>query len=917
MPDPTPAHWRRVRDAFEAVADLDPAERTGVLATLCVTPDGELDYGLRSEVEALLAADAADSELDRSTADLAADLIDDDESGALTDGDRVGSWRVVREIGRGGMGVVSLVERADGAYDQRAALKRLVGTGPDGDRRFGRERQILAGLDHPGIARLLDGGLGPRETPYLVMEYVEGEPITAFAHRLGLDDRLGLIVKVCDAVDYAHRRLVVHRDLKPSNVLVAEQDDGTRTVKLLDFGIAKLLDPESDADLTAPHARTPMTRAYAAPEQVRGEAVTTSTDVYGLGLLLFECLTGTRPFPTDGGVRQLETAILDRDPPAPSAASRPGAGGIEPRRLRGDLDVIVRTALAKEPEARYASAGALAADLGRWLRGEPISARAPSLGYRARRFLGRHRVPVGVGALALAVALSVAAAAWVRVDREKAVARRALADADAVAETQGALLRVLQPSIRAKEDSLSDEAPPNVAETIDRAVETVEAAQAEAPAVLAGNLVELGTALYQRGEFARADSLFARALALRRPLRRPADPVVRQALVGRGHVARARGDLTAAAVFYREVVQMEREHPELGAEAGPNSSEMFLAISLRDADDRERVFLETLAERRAALADSASVENEIWVAQAHNQLAAHYFYQARHREAYAEFGAAERIVRRHWGDTHPAANTLRQNLSHAAAAMGRYAEAERHARLGLDAARRGGLGAVVEARMQSALGNALYYQDDLEGAVRVLQAADALLAGLGEDGAPGRRDVQSSLASAFVAQGRLGDALPLVESVEAIHRQSGSLDEPLGILAQTRVTAYRFALGRRDGAIERLADLVRDVRQSEARPNTRAAVLGLAGGALWESGDAEAAVPLLREALAAMREAHPDGHLTVLRARFDYGRALAAMGRLEEARPHLEAARGHVRHVGYPSVVADVGAEIDGLLSGR
>ena len=557
----------------------------------------------------------------------------------------------------------------------------------------------------------------------------------------------------------------------------------------------------------------------------------------------------------------------------------------------------------------------MAADLDRWLRGEPVTARGPSLGYRARRFLGRHRVPVGVGALAL-VALVVAAVSWLRADREQAVARQAVADADAVAETQGELLRVLQPSIRAREDSLSDEAPPDLAETLDRAVETVEATQAGAPGVLAGNLVELGTALYQRGEFRRADSLFARALALRRPLGRPADPVIRQALVGRGHVARERGDLDAAAVFYREVVQMDREHPELGAEAGANSSEMFLAISLRDADEKERVFLETLAERRATLADSASVENEIWVAQAHNQLAAHYFYRSRYQEAFSEFLAAERIVRRHWGDTHPSANTLRQNLSHAAAAMGRYDEAERHARLGLDAARRGGLGAVVEGRMQSALGNALYYQDDFEGAERVLRAADALLAGLGEDGAAGRRDIQSSLASAFVAQGRMEEALALVESVETVHRESGSLDEPLGILAQARVTAYRFALGQRDGAVERLQGLARDIRDSEARPNHRAAVLGLAGGALRESGDAEAAEPLLREALAAVREAHPDGHIVVLHARFDYGRALAALGRLDEARPHLLAARGHVRHVAYPSVVADVDAEIDRLLRG-
>ncbi len=930
---PSAGHWARIAEVFDAVVDLAPEASAVALDRLCTTASGEADTALRAEVEAMLDADA--------TAQTSADAFDLPAAAALVNsdtasGERIGPWRVLRAIGRGGMGRVDLVERADGAYEQRAALKRLSLVAPSRLKRFLRERQILASLQHPGIARLLDGGVASG-APYLVMEYVDGEPITrhADAHGLGLRQRLDLFVQVCDAVAYAHRHLVVHRDIKPSNVLVGTRasgaTDGAETpeapdearVSLLDFGVARLLDPTTHDEITQEAAGAPLTPGYAAPEQIQGGAITTATDVWALGVLLYELITGERPF--KGETRDVwVAAVLNSEPTAPShvAMSRTQAQEAatvaltrsEAKRLRGDLDVICQKALAKEPADRYHSAETLGADIERWLRGDPIVARAPSLAYRARRFVSRHRTPVGIGTLAL-LALVVAMASWLRADREQATAQQAQADADAVLETQGELLRVLQPSTRAQEDSLLD-VPPDIAETIEQAIQTVEATQADAPGVLAGNLLELGTTLFERGQLDRADSLFARSLALRRPLRREGDQTVYMALIGRGHVAKEQSENEAARGFYREALEMERETPKLNAQSGLSNLEMWIAETLDDSEKSERVLLETLADRRAALATSSTGQTQLMAAQAHNNLGAHYFNQSDFRSAFSEFQAAERIARRVLGELHPSANRLRGNLSYTAAAMGRYDEAERHARLALDAAKRGGHGDNIEASMHQAIGQALYFQGQYEGAEHELRAADALRANADPDGASeGRRGVQTSLVAVLAVQGRLSEALAMSEAIETSYRQKGTLGDPDGILAQSRSDGLRFARGRRDGAIERLTGQARAIRRNNDAPaDTRAFVLHIAGDALRESGNAEEAEPLLREALAAIREAHPDEYSAVRRLRLDYGRALAALGRLDEARPHLEAARGHVRDVRYPSTLESVDAEIDRLL---
>jgi len=338
-------------------------------------------------------------------------------------GRQVGVYKLVRRLGQGGMAAVYLAVRADGEFRQQVAIK-LIRPGLDSDEvlsRFRNERQTLAELDHPNIVKLLDGGRTPEASPYLVMDYVEGSPIDEYCdnRKLSIDERLHVFLKVCGGVQYAHQKRVIHRDLKPSNILVTAEG----VPKLLDFGIAKVLSPElsGQALVTQTGARC-MTPAYASPEQVRGRSVTPATDIYSLGVVLYELLTGHRPYRLkEHTPAEMERAICEQEPEPPSTAvsrvesetfsegaavtrtpelvgeTREGQPKKMRRRLRGDLDNIVLKALRKEPERRYASAEEFERDIERHLNRLPVTARPLSLGYRASKFVQRHKVEVGAG----------------------------------------------------------------------------------------------------------------------------------------------------------------------------------------------------------------------------------------------------------------------------------------------------------------------------------------------------------------------------------------------------------------------------------------------------------------------------------------------------------------------------------------
>ncbi|MGA9996168.1 MAG: serine/threonine-protein kinase [Pyrinomonadaceae bacterium] len=444
-----PERWQQVKQLFNSSLERAPDERAQFLEEVCASDDA-----LLKDVLHLLAShEQAGSFIEAPAFEIAAELLTDEQTD-LPPNERIGAYRVLREIGRGGMGTVFLAERADGEFRHSVALKIIRQTLADSEtkRHFKRERQILASLSHPNIARLFDGGVSADGEPFLVMEYVAGEPLLEFAAKESLDtqERLRLFLKVCSAVAYAHRNLIIHRDIKPSNILVTREGEP----KLLDFGLAKILDEaltNETQTLTAFRAFTP---AYASPEQIRGKNISTASDVYSLGVVLYELLAGVRPF--DFGHKSFEEIVRtidETEPPRPSDAvtrrqrgagknSEPSAhdaagatGSLTPStanaslraplpasELKGDLDNIVLTALRKEPERRYKSVEALAEDIEKHLSGLPVAARPNTFQYRASKFIKRNRVGVTAASLVvLSLIAGLSAALWqASVAREKA-----------------------------------------------------------------------------------------------------------------------------------------------------------------------------------------------------------------------------------------------------------------------------------------------------------------------------------------------------------------------------------------------------------------------------------------------------------------------------------------------------------------
>ena len=428
----TPERLGRIRAIYEAALQIESAEIEVFLERECGS-----DSDCERRVKRLLAARENIPEwLSKPLLGHAERIID---SVRAFDGKELRGYRLIREVGHGGMGSVYLAERADGAYTKQVAVK-LIRAGQDSAEivaRFQREREILASLDHPNIARLIDGGNTDEGAPYFVMEFVDGRPIHEWCdeHKLNVSQRIELFRQVCDAVRYAHQRLVVHRDLKPGNILVTA--DGT--VKLLDFGIAKVVAqaPMGDLSETVTMSRL-MTPEYASPEQIKGEAITTLTDVYSLGVVLYELLTGHQPYQLlKAALHEIARVILEEEPTRPSdvvTTTQPGAEG-EPgpqtvtpesvsevregdpqrlrKRLKGDLDCILLTTLHKEPSRRYRSVESLSDDLQRHLENRPVSAREDSVWYRISRFIRRHPVGLTAGILiGVSVIVGVLATQW-------------------------------------------------------------------------------------------------------------------------------------------------------------------------------------------------------------------------------------------------------------------------------------------------------------------------------------------------------------------------------------------------------------------------------------------------------------------------------------------------------------------------
>jgi eukaryotic-like serine/threonine-protein kinase len=547
-----PGRFREARDLFADLVELSSAERETRLAALEAR-----DPGLGAEVRRLLEADAkAGAFLEEPAQERLAALAEEgageaDDEPEIPVGERIGPYRTLRLLGRGGMGEVFLAERADGQFEQQVALK-LVKRGMDSEEillRFRRERQILARLSHPNIARLFDGGLAEDGRPYFALECVDGETITAFSasRDLSIEERVRLAVVCCDAVDAAHRSLVVHRDLKPSNILVTKGGE----VKLLDFGIAKLLEADgadaSDATVTRRDSRA-LTPAYAAPELILGEPATTAADVYSLGVVLYELLTGTLPFERKGATAErlaarVDDEILER----PSqrvrrvVADRRIAARLA-RRLAGDLDNILLTALRREPERRYRSAAALAEDLRRHLAGLPVRARKDTFGYRAGKFLRRHRAGVAAAALVfVALVAGLAGTTW-QARRAQAHEREASAQALRAARVKEFLITLFEVADPEKSGGRTVTA----RELLDQGTRRLKTELSAEPDVQADLLEAVARIDKSLGLLEPAASLAEESLRLRRGRLPGNDPAVGSSLATLGAVQLGQGKLEEA-----------------------------------------------------------------------------------------------------------------------------------------------------------------------------------------------------------------------------------------------------------------------------------------------------------------------------------------------------------------------------------
>ena len=663
--------WQQIAAVLDEALDCLPEQRSVLLERLCAA-----DASLRAEVERLLAADQSAGLFLDAPLDILHELADEDDATSAA-GARVGAYQIVREIGRGGMGAVFLAVRADGAFDQRVALK-LVGTGPlsqEETRRFLQERRILASLEHPNIARLVDGGVTEEGRPYFAMEYVEGVSIAAFCRdrHLGIDQRLRLVIETCSAVDAAHRQLVVHRDLKPSNILVSSEG----RVKLLDFGIAKLLDQPSTpvAEHTVVRAMTP---EYASPEHVQGTGITMATDVYGLGMILYELLTEKRPYTVDRAT-DLPAAILHQEPLPPSVAVRRAGGdatlGLSTsrvcRRLRGDLDTIVLTALQKDPLRRYRSADALRDDIERYLAHRPIRARRDSTVYRMRRFARRHVVGVVAAALILlSLTGGLVGTLWqARLASEQA--RRAVA-------TQAFMASVFSVSDQVGLTGRTITA----GEILERGAQRVERELASTPDVEADVLTLIGRLFVQLGLYTNARPPLERALALRRQIYGESRKETGETLDMIGLLETREGHYTAAARALTEALAVVTR----AADSGTMTADILSHLAAAQMELGQYESAVASAERARALRETQSGEHDLAVASSFVLLARAY----RGTGDNARADSLDHLALSILGNSpdSPEVISIRANLALASFDRGDYVRAEALEREALAAARK-------------------------------------------------------------------------------------------------------------------------------------------------------------------------------------------------------------------------------------
>jgi serine/threonine-protein kinase len=783
-------------------------------------------------------------------------------SGAERVGERVGAYQLVRELGHGGMGTVYLADRVDEQYRASVAIKLVRGplSAPELARRLRAERQILASLIHPNIATLLDGGTAADGTPYLVMEYVDGESIEEWCdHKgLGLAERIAMFLRVCSAVQFAHQQLVVHQDIKPSNILVTA--DGIP--KLLDFGIAKSLAPDSGPDATL--TLRLMTPAYAAPEQVRGERVTVATDIYALGGVLYRLLAGRVPIDVSGASPiEMERRICEENPAAPSAAAA-GPAVAWRRMLRGDLDTIILEALRKEPERRYASVEQLAGDLRRYEAGLPVIARPDTLRYRGAKFVRRHRA----GLLLTTIIALLTTLYAVRLAHERDHAR-------VEAEKAAQVSTFLQDMFRVADPGRSHGQEVTARELLDRGAEQVARELDDQPAVQSALMQVIGEVYERLGLYTQARDQFAKALDIRRRIYGGENDDVARSEAYLALSLDFSGDPAGAGKHYREALRITRLlHP--GDNEQVISSLASLATYLRRSgehlDESETLYREALSMRQRL------GRNDVSLAQLSDGLASALQWRGDYAGAEPLFRKSLSLVRARQPVDSLVLDVAMHNLALDLVDLGKLDEAAELFRqsLGISIAYYGPnhpetsvtrVSLATVLRSQGALREA-------EEQYRLALAADS--AALGSDHPQVGSDY-GYLGTTLIRESKLNEAEAALKRALEIRRKALGPEHPFVAMSMNELAGLYLArdeLGKADSLFRAALALRRRVYRA-GHPYIAYSLVGLARTLMAEARGNEAA-PLLDEARTIRAAALPEGH--PLRHEVDSLRALIPDG---------------------------------------
>lgn len=887
--------WHQIDSLFEQVLEKRPEERQSFLKDTCGS-DSELIDHLK---KLLQLHEEAENILGDSVSTFAAPLVPGllEEIADITDeeeepGTRVGTYEILKKIGRGGMGSVYLAQKKDAPYDKEVALK-LVRRGMDSDdilRRFHHEGQILSSLEHPNIARLYDGGIHSDGRPWFVMEYIQGVPIDEYCdkHELTVIQRLKLFRIVCEAVHYAHQGLIVHRDIKPANVLVTS--DGN--VKLLDFGIAKLLEPKR-LDLTGHHTQQGfklLTPEYASPEQIHGKMITTASDIYSLGVLLFFLLTGQKPYRVkSGSILELEKMICETTPVRPSESVTDISNSIAKEKfqikdakslkriLKGDLDRIILMALRKESERRYRSALAFAEDIDNFLYGKPVQARSPSLGYRMNKFIQRNHWAVLAASIAIISVLAGLGFSLWQADiarDERDIAQSEAAKAQATQDYLVSLFETADPAqTRGEEISAK--------EIVQRGIEQLEEDLVDQPEVHAEMLTVLGRVEMALGDFNLSAELLEESLQKKRELYGNDHIEVAATTAALGEVLRWDGEFEQAEDLLREALDIHRRLiKEDNAEVAVNIDRLARTLEMRgNFEESEKLYREALGIRKRLFGEnsdavSANLNNLGWL-----------LYQM------GNLGEAELHLRRSlqikneiMESPHPAISSNLSNLAVVLRSKGEYQEAEKFALQALEQEIE--LYGEDHPRVTTALSNRSLILLDL---ARYQEAADQyriIVENNRRQLGPDHLYVGfalSSLSLAMMEDGQSEETIPIIDEALTILQNSVGEEHRYFAMSLAIKGETVFYLNPSE-AIPILQRSINILTKAVGRKHPNVAkALTILGRSQFETGDYEAAESSYREALNIQRTALSPHHANTIWTLTNLGHLLTVQKRINEA----------------------------------